>query len=404
MRLKLPILLTVFAFLLLSFHPANAACDLWCQLSKLDKKIQEYQSKIAELQSQERNLESQIAYMNYQIGLTQLEIKEKETEIKLLGEDIDELSVRLERIASFLEFQEETFVNRARSAYIAGQLSPFDIVFGSDSLDDAIRRIKYLKVLEAQDREVLEQMRDVRGDYDKQKASLEEKKISVETLKAELEEKRAALAQQRASKEDLLAITQGSEATYQRLLKQAKAEAAAIRALVSVRGGCGVCLPSQTYCNRWGCYYNQRDCNWHSRSLGYSGLSVGCYGCLVSSVAMIARHYKRHITPADIAATPSAFFADTAYLNCGTIYVKGVTISRTCWQPRSVINQELSKGRPVIVGLSFGQGTAHYVVIKGKNSRGYIMNDPWYAGAHDIPFSRYYSTGQISTVNKVRVY
>jgi len=400
---KLPILLTIIVFLLLSFQPISAECDLWCQLGKLDKKIQEYQAKIADLQSQERNLESQITYMNYQIELTQLEIREKKTEIKLLGEDIGDLSQRLERIASLLEFQEETFVARARSAYIADHLSPFDIALGSENLDEAIRRIKYLEVLETQDREVLEQIRDVRTNYRGQKADLEDRKASVEKLKEELESKEASLAQQRVSKESLLVVTQNDEAVYQRLLQQAKAQAAAIRALVSVRGGCGTCLASQTYCNSWGCYYNQRDCNWHSRSLGYSGLSVGCYGCLVSSVAMIARHYDRHITPADIAATPSAFFANTAWLNYN-IVVKGVAINRISYSgyAKSVIDSELAAGRPVIVGLY--SGPAHFVVLKKKKSGGYIMNDPWYARGHDIPFSRYYSVGNITKVNVVRVY
>ena len=400
---RVPILLITIIFLLLSFNPASAVCDPWCQLRKNRAYQAELQAKIAELQGQARTLENQIAYMDYQIQLTELEIKETETEIKLLGKDIGDLSQRLERIGSFLEFQEKTFVVRARSAYIADQLSPLDIILGSENLDEAIRRVKYLKVLEAQDRDVLEQMRDIRTEYNEQKATLKDKKASAEELKKKLESQKIALAQQKGSKEVLLTVTRNDERVYQQLLKQAQAEEAAIRALLTTRGGV-TCLQPQTVCTSWGCYYNQRDITWCKKSLGDSGLSVGGYGCLVSSVAMIARHYGRSITPADIAATPSLFVPGTGYLYCGTIYVKGVKIDRDCWGPRSWIDGELRAGRPVIVGLSFGHGTAHYVVIKGKNSKGYIMNDPWYAEAHDIQFSGYYSTGQITTVNIVRVY
>lgn len=399
-----PILLTIVTFLLLSFNPTTAACDEWCQLERLNKQIREYQAKIAELQGQARTLANQIVYMDYQIRLTGLEVEEKETEIELLGTDIGDLSQRLERIASYLESQEETFVVRARSAYVADCLSPFDIILGSENLDEAIRQIKYLKVLETQDRGVLEQMRDTRDDYNGKKAVLEEKKADVEKLKAELESKKVSLAQQKRSKEYLLAVTRNDEGVYQRLLRQAQAEEAAIRALLSTRGGV-TCLSLQTVCGKWGCYYNQRDITWCKKSLGYSGLSVGGYGCAVSSVAMVASHYGRNITPGDIAATPSAFFPRTAYLNC-TIIVKGVTIVRGCWGSPGIIDGELAAGRPVIVGVNpyYGATPSHYIVLKSGSKGNYKMYDPWYAGAHDIPFSRYYNAAMIKTANTVRVY
>lgn len=205
------------------------------RLLELQRLIKEYQAKITGLQGQERTLKNEITYLDTQIYLTQLEIEEAETEIKLLSEDIGDLSQRLERIASFLEFQEKTFVARARSAYISDQLSSFDIILGSENLDEAMRQIKYLKVLEAQDREVLEQIRDIRADYNAQKALLEEKKADVEELKKTVEDKKVALEGQRGNRAYLLAVTRNDEQRYQGLLAQVKAEVDSINR--ALRGG-----------------------------------------------------------------------------------------------------------------------------------------------------------------------
>lgn len=231
---KLPVLLVVPIVLLLSFGRVEAS--LFDQLSNLQKKINQTRATIYSLQKKEDSLINQIAYLDNQINLSRLEIKKAKTEIKLLSKDIGDISRRLGRIDSLLVFQEKTFVARARSAYIADQLSAFDIILGSSDLEGALRRIKYLKVLETQDKAVLEQMRDIRIDYKGQKSTLEGKKASVEELKRKVEEEKANLENQKTGRSYLLGVTRNQEADYQRLLEQYKAELAAVQAAIAARG------------------------------------------------------------------------------------------------------------------------------------------------------------------------
>ncbi|MEX2013744.1 MAG: C39 family peptidase [Parcubacteria group bacterium] len=398
---KVSVLLSILIFiplLLVSFRPGVTGADTTTDLLK---QIDSYKKKLSELSSQKDTLANQIAYLDNQVSLTQLEIQAKGEEIKLLSGDIGDLSIRLERIGNFLDYQEEIFANRARLAYASDQLSSFDIVLGAENLDDALRRIKYLRVLEDQDVQSLTEIRDIRTGFKEQKTTLENKKSSVEKLRKELDQKEDSLAQQKSAKQNLLAVTRNSEQDYQRLLKEAQSQLEAIRRAVSLRKGYTP-LYNQTYCNSWGCYYNQRDAQWFYLPLGYSRLSVGEYGCLVTSMAMVASHYGKNIRPSDIALTPSAFFSNTAYLYY-TFTVKGVTLSRTnsySGLNRTVVDKELAAGRPVVVAvMNFG----HYVVIKGKSGSGYIMNDPWYANGRDIPLNRYYSNSSVSGTYTVRV-
>lgn len=384
---------------LVSFNPRTSNAD---PVTDLLQKIDQLKREISENRNQQNTLANQIKYFDNQIALTELEIQVKQQEIDILSVDIGDLTVRLDRIGNFLTYQEEIFVNRARLAYASDQLSSFDVVLGAENLDDAMRRIKYLRVLEDQDVQALNEMRDTRTSFNGQKTTLENKKSDVERLKTEAEGKKLSLISYQASRKSLLEQTKNDEQVYQSLLREAQSELEAIRRAVRLRGGASP-VYNQTRCDSWGCYYNQRDSKWFYTPMGYSGLATGEYGCLVTSMAMIATHYGKNINPGNISATPSAFWGTSAFL-LDNIIVGGVRMTKTSKYAypglnRTVIDEELAAGRPVIVGV---MSEGHFVVIKGKSDGQYIMNDPWYPNAYDIPLSRYYSS--VSSTRVVGVY
>ncbi|MDP1710648.1 MAG: hypothetical protein Q8L46_01785 [candidate division WWE3 bacterium] len=218
---------------LISVDSARAGCgDYFSCRNEIDR----VKKEISRLQGLEKTLANQIAYLDNQIYLTELEIQARQAEIDVLSVDIGDITTRLGRIAGFLAYQEEIFTVRARSAYSSDQLSSFDIVLGADDLDTAIRRIKYLRVLERQDVTALEQMRSTRMDFNEQKTVLENKKADVERLKAEVESYKKSLISQQNAKEQLLKETKGEEARYQSYLKQLEAELQSILAALR-RGG-----------------------------------------------------------------------------------------------------------------------------------------------------------------------
>lgn len=216
--------------------------DYQKDLEENRKKQAGYKNKILELQEKAKSLKNQIAYMDNQIGLTQSQIDEsliqinaKEAEISELSLDIDKLKQRLERLKSSLEYQAQIYKERARESYKASKLTPIEIIFGSESLGELLTRVKYLNVLEEQDKALLKQMKQTQDSYNAQKILLEEKKTEVERLKAEIEEykatlesKKASLESQKEAKKELLSITRNDEATYQKLLAETQAEQRAV--------------------------------------------------------------------------------------------------------------------------------------------------------------------------------
>lgn len=388
--MKLAKKILIFIFLLGLFFAPLVKADTSSDVQQLQQQIDEYTQKLAQLGEQSTTLENQIAQFDAQIYLTGLKITQTEDEIALLGGRIDQLEAALTALSA-------AFSQRAIETYKMARVGdPLVLLLSAPNLSEAVSRFHYLELIQGEDRNLLQQLQSAQTTYQGEKADQE-------TLQAQLNQQEQDLDNQKAAKAQLLVQTQNDEQKYQQLLTQARAQLAAIRSFVTGLGGASI-LQNQTYCDSWGCYYNQRDAQWGNNPLGSSTLSVAEYGCLVSSSAMIATHYGKTLNPGDIAANSAAFFSpdsSTAYL-WDDITVNGIRIVRTSVSVSTAsIDSELSAGRPVIVGLY--AGPAHFVVLKSGSNGNYVMDDPFVPNGHDISFTSKYNVSDITDVEQVSV-
>ena len=224
---------------------ADSDCDSYEECQGLVKDLEE---KLDDLGNQERTLKREIDYADNQIYLTQLRIQSaiatiaKTTEeIADLAEDIQSLKERITRLIDSIGFQEKVLNERLRARYKTREFSPLLIFFGSDTLNMLIKKAEYLRVMQIQDKKLLDQMKETKNDYGQQKTLFEQKKKEEEELKAQVElEKanlegyRASLEGQKVSKQNLLKLTQNDEAKFQRLLDDARRELTQIIGAASV--------------------------------------------------------------------------------------------------------------------------------------------------------------------------
>ena len=221
--------------------------DYQKQLSENQTRQEELQEKIGQLQTEGRSLQNQIAYMDSQIALTNLKIDEAQTkiaerqvELEGLSLDIETLIARIGRIEESVQYQHEVYSQRLRARYKSSRVSALEILFGADSLSDVFARLKYLRMMEQQDRRLISQMNDTQYNYTNQKELLEKVKQQVEQVKQELEQekinleaRRADLDFQKQAKQVLLEKTRGQESEYQRQLAEIQAEQRAIEQALS---------------------------------------------------------------------------------------------------------------------------------------------------------------------------
>lgn len=384
-----------------------------CQQKKI-----ELENKIRDLQGKEKTLKNEISLMDSRINVTIIKIQEAGNSIKLreeellrLGADVNLLAGKMDILGKTLSEQKKVFSTRVATSYKNSHSSSLELFLGNSDFSYFMSRLKYLKIFEANDNKFLRQMEDTRQVFQTQKIILADKKdqvgqikTQIEAQKKELEKYNILLSRQKVEKQNLLSLTSNDENKYQQLLSQVNVQLAAFKRFVNLQGGATI-LTGQTFCDGWGCYYNQRDAVWGTKPLGISNLSVAEYGCLVSSSVMIVSHYQKNLNPGDVANDPAAFFSPdtaTAYL-WKDITVSNVRIVRISLSPTTAsIDGELSAGRPVIIGLY--AGPAHFVVLKSGANGNYVMNDPFVENGHDISFTSKYPLSAITEVERVNVY
>jgi peptidoglycan hydrolase CwlO-like protein len=218
------------------------------KVSDLEDKIKEYEEKVEKLNEKEESLAKEIEYSNSQINLTELRIanseqklKAKEEAIKKLAGDIEDLKVRIDKLADSIKYQESVLKERLRTRYKNMESSPIFILFGADTLNKVVQRSEYLKIMEIQDHKLLAQMNNTKQAYGQQKNVFEDKKVKeeelkqqIETEKQNLEKYQQDLENQKIQKQRLLEETQNDESKYQQLLDQAKRELNQMLGAVSV--------------------------------------------------------------------------------------------------------------------------------------------------------------------------
>ena len=353
-------------------------------------------AKINETNVAKKTLQSAISYYDGKIKLTQTQVNQTAFEISQLEKEINSLEGNISNLDLQLDKIGESLTARIRESYISGQINKMYLFIGSDGLTNLISRLKYLKITQNHDRKSMVLLEQARANYDAQKIAKETKQAHVLDLQADLLSQKQTLGKQQQEKEYLLVVTKHDESRYQQLLSDAAAQLTAFSRFVTNQGGASI-LSNQTKCDGWGCYYNQRDSQWGNMGLGGSAYTVAKYGCLVSSVAMVGSHYGKSFKPGDIAGNSSAFVPGQGYLyHDFDVSGSHITITNAS---KSLLDSELSAGRPVIAGLY--SGPDHFIVIIKKEGDNYIMHDPFLENGSNRPLTDKYSVSDINSLRLV---
>ena len=403
----------LFLFLFNKNIPA-IECEVGINLSgRSREELQEIKNKceekLSQLAKQRNTLASEISYIDTQIYLTNLKVAETENKIEKTEKEIELLNERIEGLDESLNTLSKLLLKKIVADYKNKRISLLSIFLEADRIDDLVNRIKYIKTTRENNQKLIIQVQNAKINFEEQKKLREEKKVELDNLKALLAKQKTELLNQQNAKRKLLADTQNSEVLYQRIVAQARAQLASFISYVRSRGGATI-LSSQTSCDGWGCYYNQRDSQWGNFVINNSydcndGVSTECsiakVGCLVTSVAMYASHLGYNITPLDIASNFDNFAANTALLKKGTLYAKGIAIKRI--EISGPLSPEIVSNKPVIVGIKYGPYGTHFLLIKKYENGNYIMNDPFIENGKDKNFTDYYSLDSIFSVEIINI-
>ncbi len=369
------------------------------QTEDLKNKINELQAQISKLQGEESTLKSQIAVMDNQVNLTELKISSTQREISELSLDIDTADKKIDKLEGSLDKLSSVLINKIKATYVVGSSSNFQVLLSSNNVSDFVQRANYLKIAQQHDKKLIYDTVQARNDYANQKVIYQDQKSKAELLQDQLAVYQTQLETEKKAKDKLLSETQGSEANYQRLLGQAKAQLAGFSNFAESQGGATI-LSGQTSCDDWGCYYNQRDSGWGLTPLNGTVYTLASDGCLVTSMAMIYTHYgHKGVTPATINSSSSNFASYYPAYLLKVISADGASSRRV----GDGLDSLLASGHPAVVGISYDGGPLadHFIVITSGSGGTYNMKDPFTPNGNNIDFRTRYPSARIVDVEKV---
>lgn len=219
--------LSAVLFLILSPNFILAVADSCANLSG-SAKVSCYENINKELEGQVRTLSSQIAVMDNQIKLTEARIAATKLEIANLGLDIDTAERKIDTLESALDNLTKILLNRIVATYEIGSVQPFGILVSSNTVSDFFSRLKYLRIVQQHDKQLIYATQQAKNDFTNQKEIFETKKKRAEILKASLDRYTEQLEQDKAQKQAFLVVTQNDKNRYQFLLDEARRELAAL--------------------------------------------------------------------------------------------------------------------------------------------------------------------------------
>jgi hypothetical protein len=216
--------------------------------------------------------------------------------------------------------------------------------------------------------------------------TLAEAKRESETLKNKLEEHKDNLESSEFQKQSLLTKTQGEENKYRDLLARveqqklelfnfgASGNAAEVLATVGRYP-----KPDEKYWASTAWYFSQRDPRWANKTIGNSGSLMKDWGCAVAAVSMVFKYYGASIDPGKLAKQPIFYYDLIKWPDSWSPDIElasGTAHTSINW---SKVDAAIKNKQPAIVYVKkTNGGGGHYVVIHNKDSKDYVVHDPYF--------------------------
>lgn len=384
---------------------AESLSDLNKKKQQLEQQAAAAKQQAAAKQTQAQELQNQLNIVNVRINQTQNAINQTNSQIGQTNANITNLETKIKTEEDNLANEKTKMTNVVSAWYMENQNGLLETLLSASSISDAVDTQTAYDSVRQQIKSAQDRIIQIKNDLANQKNDKEKQLLSLNSLKNDQESEKQSLENNQQTKNRLLNNTNGAIADLKdeqaRIQSQITDIESKIKRLTAtkiwgtgvVSGSGGLSVPSFYQTGNFARIGNSP----------YAGININNYGCLITSIAMVATYYGHHTTPDDIAGM-SGIFSSGGSMLVNTPPGIGINIQPSQNFNSDVVDDELANGHPVIasiylpdVGRINADGSSHFIVIKGKSGSQYIMNDP-------IGDGRGYSTSQLRSMKIIRSY
>ncbi|MAF43818.1 MAG: hypothetical protein CMI54_06595 [Parcubacteria group bacterium] len=201
------------------------------ELKQLEEEISQYKKNVEETQKERKTLQNKIYILENQIKKLDLQIYQSNILIDDLGIQIEDTRDSIDKTALKIEGSKEKLANILRALYEEDQRPLVEILL-AEGISDFFDNLVALETLNVKNQELLNHIKSLKITLEDQKQSLDEEKDDMENLVVVRILQRQENEKINEEQEELLVITKGQEATYQKILADTEKKAQEIRSRI----------------------------------------------------------------------------------------------------------------------------------------------------------------------------
>lgn len=198
------------------------------KIDALQKKADQYNAQISATRRKAATLQNQISILDAGIGKTETEIETKELEILQMELELDLILAKISEEDSRVGDSKKRIAELLRNVNRYEQRGYVNILVNQESLSGLFDELHRVEILNANVIAQLGAIKKIKQTLEDNQGALSTKRAQALEAKKDLDETKGALEEEKSLKDRILGDTKASESEFQAMLKQLRAEEAAL--------------------------------------------------------------------------------------------------------------------------------------------------------------------------------
>jgi len=190
------------------------------ELERIKEEINNYKQQIEKQESNEISVSKQLYNIGRKIDLQENLLQKIAVGEKNINKQIDETQRAIEKRRAELDNLQAGLSSRLEHLYKHGRLNELEILLRSESLSQALVRLKYFKLIIHHDMENIETVKSLIGDYEQDREQLMESLEEQRKMRIEKQNETRRLEEQKKQRGKILTDLKKDKSKYQVLLKE----------------------------------------------------------------------------------------------------------------------------------------------------------------------------------------
>ena len=214
--------------------------ELEAQIRAIESEIAGLDQELVQVQGRKKTLQSEVTRLNNEIKRSELTIKGLNLSVAQTQNSIDLRVVSIREAEIRVAKQKQSLSEYLRIIYKTDNLSLVELLLVKKDLSQFFQEVSALEDVQQDINKSLDDLAVLKGQLSEEKSELEDKREELLSLRALAQIQKKNVQTQKNQKDQLLKVTQGQEANYQKTIQAKKRDIAAIKSQIQYLGKTGV--------------------------------------------------------------------------------------------------------------------------------------------------------------------